>query len=113
MQWGGLVGNFHAPRYQLFVTQALAALERHSKRSGASGAGEAADWAGALAGGAFDQALYDQLSLNMTIDWTNQPWDQSVFPAMPVSDPVTVSARLLKKYPLDLGGFKCPPARAD
>jgi hypothetical protein len=122
-QWGGLAKNFHAKRYELFVKQALAAFEGGPNCSATSGSFDQVcapppppssnynpptSPRPSLFFFSFLQALYDQLSLNMTIDWTNQLWDPSVFPAEPVGDPVTVSTKLLQKYPLSLGNFKCP-----
>ena len=74
-QWSGLVGNYYAPRVQLYLEQGLA---------------------DARAGRAFDTPTVVRHQAKLAFDW--QTDFGNIGPTEPAGDPVEVSAGLMQKY---------------
>ena len=77
-QWGGLIKDYHAVRFQMFVSQAVADATANKSQVDVK---------------AFEAAFRERQQL-----WVHAPWNKTTLPAEPVGDTVAVARKLQHAY---------------
>jgi hypothetical protein len=83
--WGGLERQYHMARYQLFIDEAVVALNTSVHSPTPFNSTKFAEG-------------YFRKFLDFAIDWDNEEWDPATLPTTTVGDPVEISMKLLAKY---------------